>query len=239
MLQLSFGPAIVKKDNHYFLFFAANDIQSDDQEGGIGIGISSRPEGPYKDYLGKPLLDKFYHGAQPIDQFVFHDKDGRYYLIYGGWGHCNIARLKDDFTGFLPFKDGVVFKEITPEGYVEGPDMFIRHGKYYFMWSEGGWGGPNYRVAYAMADTPLGPFKRIGVILKQDPNVANGSTRPIPAKPRGFLPGLVDITWVKCYYKPTATMQKGEFFVEIQPGERFFKLLSVSLFFEVSETAEL
>jgi beta-xylosidase len=169
------APAIVKKDNHYFLFFAANDIQHSDQEGGIGIGISDRPDGPYKDYLGKPLLNKFHHGAQPIDQFVFHDKDGRYYLIYGGWGHCNIARLKDDFTGFLPFKDGIVFKEITPEDYVEGPDMFVRHGKYYFMWSEGGWGGPNYRVAYAMADSPFGPFKRIGVILKQDPHVATGA----------------------------------------------------------------
>ncbi|GET23990.1 glycoside hydrolase family 43 protein [Prolixibacter sp. NT017] len=185
------APAIVKKDNHYFLFFAANDIQHSDQEGGIGIGISDRPDGPYKDYLGKPLLNKFHHGAQPIDQFVFHDKDGRYYLIYGGWGHCNIARLKDDFTGFLPFKDGIVFKEITPEDYVEGPDMFVRHGKYYFMWSEGGWGGPNYRVAYAMADSPFGPFKRIGVILKQDPHVATGaghhSVIKIPGKDEWYI----------------------------------------------------
>lgn len=185
------APAIIKKDNHYFLFFAANDIQHSDQEGGIGIGISDRPDGPYKDYLGKPLLNKFHHGAQPIDQFVFHDKDGQYYLIYGGWGHCNIARLKDDFTGFLPFKDGIVFKEITPEGYVEGPDMFVRHGKYYFMWSEGGWGGPNYRVAYAMADSPFGPFKRIGVILKQDPHVATGaghhSVIKIPGKDEWYI----------------------------------------------------
>lgn len=40
--------------------------------------------------------------------------------------------------------------------------MFIRDGKYYFMWSEGGWGGPDYSVAYAIADNPFGPFKRIG-----------------------------------------------------------------------------
>ena len=169
------APAIIKKDKHYFLFFAANDIQNDEQEGGIGIGISDRPGGPYKDYLGKPLLDKFHNGAQPIDQFVFYDKDGQYYMIYGGWRHCNIVRLKDDFTGFLPYEDGTFFKEITPEGYVEGPFMFIRNGKYYFMWSEGGWGGPNYRVAYAIADSPFGPFKRIGVVLKQDTAVATGA----------------------------------------------------------------
>ncbi|WP_321290115.1 glycoside hydrolase family 43 protein [uncultured Sunxiuqinia sp.] len=169
------APAIFKKDNHYFLFFAANDIQNEDEEGGIGIGISDRPEGPYKDYLGKPLLDEFHNGAQPIDQFVFQDKDGQYYMIYGGWGHCNIVKLKNDFTGFLPYDDGTIFKEITPEGYVEGPFMFIRNGKYYFMWSEGGWGGPDYRVAYAIADSPFGPFKRIGVVLKQDAEVATGA----------------------------------------------------------------
>ena len=43
------------------------------------------------------------------------------------------------------------------------------------MWSEGGWGGPNYRVAYAMANSIDGPFERIGVVLKQDPNVATGA----------------------------------------------------------------
>ncbi|MDX8339023.1 glycoside hydrolase family 43 protein [Draconibacterium sp. IB214405] len=169
------APAIVENDGKYFLFFAANDIQSDEEAGGIGVGIADTPGGPYKDYLGKPLIDKFYNGAQPIDQFVFHDKDGQYYMFYGGWRHCNIAKLKDDFTGFVPFEDGVTFKEVTPEGYVEGPFMFIRNGKYYFMWSEGGWTGPDYSVAYAIADSPFGPFKRIGKILKQDPNVATGA----------------------------------------------------------------
>ena len=32
------APAIVKKENRYFLFFAANDIQSDSATGGIGVG---------------------------------------------------------------------------------------------------------------------------------------------------------------------------------------------------------
>src|SRR5690606_9429677 len=155
------APAVIKKDNNYFLFFAANDIQSDTEEGGIGIGVSDSPGGPFKDYLGKPLIDKFHNGAQPIDQFVFHDKDGQYYMIYGGWRHCNIVKLKDDFTGFIPFEDNTTFKEITPNGYVEGPFMFIRNNKYYFMWSEGGWTGPDYSVAYAIADSPFGPFKRI------------------------------------------------------------------------------
>lgn len=169
------APSIIKNKNKYFLFFGANDIQSDNEIGGIGVAVASKPEGPYKDYLGKPLVDKFYNGAQPIDQFVFRDKDNQCYLIYGGWRHCNIAKLKADFTGFVPFEDKTVFKEITPDNYVEGPFMFIKNNKYYFMWSEGGWTGPDYCVAYAIADSPTGPFKRIGKILEQDSKIANGA----------------------------------------------------------------
>ena len=169
------APSIIKNKNKYFLFFGANDIQNDNEIGGIGVAVASKPQGPYKDYLGKPLIDKFHNGAQPIDQFVFRDKDSQCYLIYGGWKHCNIAKLKADFTGFVPFKDSSIFKEITPENYVEGPFMFIRNSKYYFMWSEGGWGGPDYCVAYAIADSPMGPFKRIGKILEQDPKIATGA----------------------------------------------------------------
>ncbi len=168
------APSIIKKDDQYFLLFGANDIQSDDEYGGIGVAVASRPQGPYKDHLGKPLVDKFHNGAQPIDQFVFED-NGQYFLIYGGWRHCNIAQLNDDFTGFVPYDDGTIFKEITPDNYVEGPFMFKKDNKYYFMWSEGGWTGPDYSVAYAIADSPLGPFKRQAKILQQDPNIATGA----------------------------------------------------------------
>jgi beta-xylosidase len=169
------APAITQKDGKYYFFFAANDIQNDSAAGGIGVAVADKPEGPYKDYLGRPLIDKFHNGAQPIDQAIFKDNDGSWYMIYGGWRHCNIVRLKPDFKGLIPFGDGTIFKEITPEGYVEGPYMIYRKGKYYFMWSEGGWGGPDYSVAYAMADNPMGPFKRIGKILQQDMAVATGA----------------------------------------------------------------
>ena len=169
------APAITEKEGKFYLFFGANDIQSDDEPGGIGVAVADSPEGPFRDYLGKPLINKFHHGAQPIDQYVFKDVDGLYYLIYGGWSNCNIGMLNDDFTGFTPFEDGSIFKSITPEGYVEGPFMFVRKGKYYFMWSEGGWMGPNYRVAYAIGDSPTGPFERIGTILQENPEIARGT----------------------------------------------------------------
>lgn len=169
------APAIVQKEDKYYLFFGANDIQKNGERGGIGVAVSNRPEGPFRDYLGRPLIDSFHNGAQPIDQFVFRDGDGQYYMIYGGWRHCNLVKLRPDFTGLQPFADGTVYKEITPRGYVEGPFMFVRNGKYYFMWSEGGWTGPDYSVAYAIASSPMGPFERVGKILQQDPAVATGA----------------------------------------------------------------
>ena len=168
------APSIIEKGGKYYLMFSCNNVKQG-EVGGIGVAVADTPAGPFKDLLGKPLIQDIINGAQPIDQFVFKDSDGTYYMYYGGWKHCNVCKLNDDFTGFVPFEDGEIFKEITPGEYVEGPFMFIRDGKYYFMWSEGGWTGPNYKVAYAISDSPFGPFERKGVILQQDDKVARGA----------------------------------------------------------------
>ena len=169
------APSVIHANGKYYFFFGANDVH-EGEVGGIGVSTARRPQGPYKDALGKPLIGNIVNGAQPIDQYVFHDPvSGEYYMYYGGWGHCNMVHLASDLLSLVPFPDGDMFKEVTPEGYVEGPFMLYRDGHYYFMWSEGGWTGPNYSVAYAISDTPFGPFERVGKILQQDPAVAVGA----------------------------------------------------------------
>jgi glycosyl hydrolase family 43 len=169
------APAPITRNGKYYLYFGANDIQNNSELGGIGVAVADRPEGPYVDAIGHPLIGQFYNGAQPIDQDVFIDDDGQAYIYYGGWGHANVAKLNPDMTSLGTFADGNTFKEITPSGYVEGPQMFKKNGKYYLMWSEGGWTGPDYAVAYAIADSPLGPFTRLDKILAQDSAVARGA----------------------------------------------------------------
>lgn len=169
------APSPVERNGRYYYYFAANDIQSDAEYGGIGVAVADRPEGPYRDALGKPLIDRFVNGAQPIDPHAFIDEDGSAYLYYGGWGHCNVVRLGEDMISLNSFEDGETFKEVTPEQFVEGPCMIKRGGKYYFMWSEGGWGEPDYSVAYAIAESPVGPFRRVGKILQQDAGVATSA----------------------------------------------------------------
>ena len=74
---------------------------------------------------------------------------------------------------------------------MEGPFMLYRNDRYYFMWSEGGWGDDSYRVAYAISDSPFGPFDRQDVILKSDPEVATGaghhSVIPGPGKDEWYI----------------------------------------------------
>jgi beta-xylosidase len=169
------APSVMELKGKYYFFFAANDIQKTDKgPGGIGVAVSDTPGGPFIDLLGKPLIGEFHNGAQPIDPFAFQDDDGTIYLYYGGQGHCNVAKLSPDLKQVIPMNNGELYKEITPEHYVEGPFVIKRKGVYYFMWSEGDWGDSSYGVAYAKSNSPTGPFKRAGKILQTDPQIAKG-----------------------------------------------------------------
>lgn len=202
------APDSIEKDGKYFLFFACNDATPVDKKngntakrkfgereyGGIGVAVADKPEGPYKDLIGKPLVDEFYNGAQPIDQYVFKYKNS-YYMTYGGWGKCNIVKLADDFKSLDKLPDGSIYKDITPEGYTEGSVMFERRGKWYFMWSEGVWAGNNYKVAYGIADTPFGPFKRLGTVLESERPLATGAGHHSVVN----IPNTDD--WYICYHR--------------------------------------
>jgi hypothetical protein len=169
------APSPIRRNGKYYLYFGANDIKNDSQPGGIGVAVADTPAGPFVDAIGQPLIGKIRNGAQPIDQNVFVDDDGQAYLYYGGWRHCNVVKLNENMISLGSFEDGTQFKEVTPAGYVEGALMFKRAGRYYFMWSEGEWTGPDYRVSYAIADSPVGPFESLGTILAQDDRIARGS----------------------------------------------------------------
>ncbi|WP_229521437.1 glycoside hydrolase family 43 protein [Paenibacillus monticola] len=168
------APTQIEHKGKHYLIFASNDIQSNEETGGLEIAVADSPEGPYRGYLGKPLIDRFIHKAQPIDAHLFKDDDGTVYLYYGGWGHCNVARMNEEMTAFVLFESGENHLSITPEGYVEGPCMIKKEGLYYFMWSMGGWTNGTYRVAYGVSDNPLGPFENKGTILEKQKPIAEG-----------------------------------------------------------------
>jgi beta-xylosidase len=94
-----------------------------------------------------------------IDAEAFIDDDGTAYLYWGsGWnwvnGRCWAVKLRPDMVTF----DGDV-RDVTPGSYFEGPFMLKHAGRYYLMNSTGKTTADTYAVAYAIGDTPFGPFR--------------------------------------------------------------------------------
>ncbi len=198
--QAVWAPTIIEKNGTYYLIFATNDIQNNDQVGGLELAVSDSPAGPFRAVLHDRLVGKFHNGAQPIDAHLFKDDDGTVYLYYGGWGHCNVAVMNEAMDGFVPYDDGELFHEITPPDYVEGPCMLKKDGVYYFMWSVGGWGNDSYGVCYGRAETPFGPFPKEAQILKTDYAVAKGPGH------HGFLRDEADpAVWYIVYHRRPLT----------------------------------
>ncbi|OWU65922.1 MAG: arabinan endo-1,5-alpha-L-arabinosidase [Armatimonadetes bacterium Cent15-Ar3] len=182
--RAAWAPSCCERNGKYYFYFSAGD------GAGIGVAVSDSPTGPFVDALGAPLIKEYHHGAQPIDAHVFVDDDGQAYLYYGGWKHAVVVRLGEDMVSTIG-----EFVEITPENYVEGPFMLKKDGKYYFMWSEGGWGDSSYAVAYGVSDHPLGPFERRAKILESDYSVGKGAGHHSVLQ----LPGTQE--YVICYHR--------------------------------------
>lgn len=172
------APTVIDQNGKYYLIFAANNIYSEEEVGGLYMGVSDVPEGPFENVFsdGRPLLNKIFNNAQPIDAHLFKDDDGSVYLYYGGWRHMMVCRMNESMNGFLPMEEpccGGIAREITPKDYVEAPYVMKIGGKYHLMYSSGSWGNGTYCVKAGVANDPCGEFAYYGDILKAS-DVADG-----------------------------------------------------------------
>lgn len=150
----AYAAHVVEKNGKYYYFISTNGS-------GIGVAVADRPEGPYKDALGKPLLtneDCFgaSHSWVCIDPAVFIDDDGQTWIF---WGNqiCYYAKLKDNMMEI----EGDI-KRIDFDGFkfTEAPWVHKHNGKYYLTYATG-W--PE-KIAYAMADNIGGPYEYKGIL---------------------------------------------------------------------------
>jgi hypothetical protein len=77
----------------------------------IGVAVSDRPTGPFKDAIGKPLLI----GYGYIDPTVYIDDDGQAYLYWGN-PHLWYVKLNQDMVSYDQ-KTGVVQIPMTEESF--------------------------------------------------------------------------------------------------------------------------
>jgi beta-xylosidase len=146
--ERAWAPAIAKKNNKYYFYYSA-DVN-------IGVAVSDKPTGPFKDPIGKPLIKRGSLRGQMIDPMVLVDDDGSAYM-YWGQGQCHAVKLNNDMVSC----DTSKIINFKPEGYNEGPFVIKRKGVYYLMWSEYDTRDPRYSIAYATSTSPLGPFTKV------------------------------------------------------------------------------
>ncbi|MDE6741170.1 MAG: family 43 glycosylhydrolase [Muribaculaceae bacterium] len=150
------APDCVEKDGRYYFFFPASP-KNMERGFGIGVAIAEKPEGPY---MPMPWQIK---GVMGIDPCVLVDDDGQCYLYWSGMG-LSVAKLKDNMMELDSEPKRI---EGLPEGFKEGPFAFKRNGRYYltFPWVRNN----TETLAYAMADSPYGPFEFKGIIMAESP----------------------------------------------------------------------
>ena len=142
------APDCVYKNGKYYFYFPVG--------GKIGVATADKPEGPYT------VLDKPVTGIGGIDPCVLLDKDGSAY-IFTARGRISVAKLKNNMIEV----DGDVqtIANLPTKGLIEGPFAFQFNGKYYLTY-------PHVenkieRLEYSMSDSPMGPYKPVGIIMDE------------------------------------------------------------------------
>jgi len=150
------APDCVYKNGKYYFFFP-----NAPKEGfgfAIGIATAEHPEGPFTPE------EKAIEGVFGIDPCCLIDSKGDAYLYWSGMG-LRVSKLSDDLLSLEG--ESVRLDEPLPAGFKEGPFAFERNGKYYltYPWVE----DKTETLAYAMSDSPMGPFEYKGLIMEQSP----------------------------------------------------------------------
>lgn len=157
------APCLVRKGNRCYFYYSVGP-QSDGKPSRIGVAVGNSPAGPFKD-SGKPLLVGG-NGFEAIDPMVFEDPASRKFYFYAGGSagaKLRVFELNENLEGLR--------KEIAvenPPHFTEGAFMHLQDGLYHLTYSHGGWRDASYSVHHVTSESPVGPWKYRGVILKSD-----------------------------------------------------------------------
>lgn len=120
-----------------------------------------------------PWSDPIYLNSSGFDPSLFHDANGKKYLINMVWNH--LASMGNADSRGAPFFGGILCQEFDVDagkldgeitnifpgsdlGLTEAPHLFQRDGHYYLITAEGGT-GYTHAVTYARSKTLLGPYE--------------------------------------------------------------------------------
>lgn len=139
----------------YYLTYCAIDKETSFFK--TGIGVSNRPEGPFKD-MGKV---KGVEWGQDPGFLIDNEKP---YLVWGGRGEILIAELENDLMAVKPETIRNLSNDL---GGYEGPFLHKYANRYYLTYPTLDNEKWPQRMAYGVAESPLGPYKNMGVYIDE------------------------------------------------------------------------
>lgn len=153
------------RNGKYYWYFSEGNHQ-------VGVVVGKGPAGPWKDPLGKPLLDSTLTPTDEYDMTVFEDDDGEYYILFGVWEYY-MARLNEDMISLAEEpKKVIIHNPVGPYGEGSTDDKPYLHkygGRYYLSWG----------AFYAMSENIYGPYDYTGAVMNE----------------QSFAPGYNEPTW--------------------------------------------
>ena len=152
--KMAWAPDCIERNGKYYFYYPVEQSK-------IGVAVSDKPYGYFKDPLDSPLIHINSTGVvchrDFIDPAVFIDDDGQAYL-YMGQLVVNAIRLNIDMISF----DGKVHLLEGTDDFFEAVWIHKYNGKYYLSYA-----GKSGEIKYCISDNPLGPFEYKGVILQK------------------------------------------------------------------------
>jgi len=155
---------VVERDGKFFFY-----VPVVKRGGGnaIGVGVSDSPTGPFRDAIGRPLVDN-----AEIDPSVMIDDDGQAYLYYGN-PNLWYVRLNRDMVSLAGSPSRIPLTTAgfgarpgnvanRPTLYEEGPWVYERNGTYYNVFAAACCGE---FIGYSTAPSPTGPWTYRGVVM--------------------------------------------------------------------------
>ena len=162
---LTWAPEVARTRAGFVLYYTLRHAASGRQC--ISVAVAQRPEGPFRDRRGRPLVCQERLGGS-IDPHRFVDRDGTAYLLWKNDGNC--CGLPTELWGQRLDGDGLalvgravslgVRNDAAWEGdLIEAPTLWRQGDTYYLFYSANDYGSPGYAVGYATARRVLGPYR--------------------------------------------------------------------------------
>jgi beta-xylosidase len=153
----AYASEVIYRNNQFYWYVAVTHAEI--QGKSIGVAISDKPEGPFKDAIGVALITNDMTTAtsiekDDIDPTVLIDDDDQAYLFWGNTV-CYYVKLKNNMLEL----DGEI-RTVPLPGFSEGAFIYKRNGWYYLLY---GYEMPE-KVAYAMSRNINGPWEFKGII---------------------------------------------------------------------------